>query len=292
MAVPTCVEVQRIQAGEVNMGLIINPPHRHLRFMDYKLGNYPRKCELLDEVAKQHGLRKVFTLIEKHDCSSWRKVGFFQEGTYPTFFRTTDAMVMSRLYDDMGNPTSPPQVNNWNLPDLHSRLHLSSGKPPGAAIKWIKEEKKRLDIISDLSGVARTLPFARSDAPDRALRATASNYESLVLAEIDEGYGHATIAFASPPRSEAELALSTWAGKSILSSIDHKEVHNLFGLTQKSDDWGHALFLSLGFKMTGCLSNHLLIDEQFSSACIWHRKFTRPKALEQQADTQPFRIYT
>ena len=108
----TPVELRLLQRGEINMRLIVNHAHGHVRVMDYRVGSYPEKRAELDALAAQHRLRKAFVLVEKQDSHSWRGVGFVREGIDPSFFRTADAHVMSRLYDETGLPlegTSQPR---------------------------------------------------------------------------------------------------------------------------------------------------------------------------------------
>ena len=85
------IEERVIRRGELDMRLVINRSHGHLRFMDFRVGNYEAKRDLLDQVARQEGLRKIFTLVEKQDSNGWRTMGFIREGVYPGFFRTADA---------------------------------------------------------------------------------------------------------------------------------------------------------------------------------------------------------
>lgn len=90
------LEVRSIRKGDIDLRMILCRTHRHLRILDFRVGNYLEKRDLLDELARQEGLRKVFTLVEKSDGQSWRAVGFSKEGIIPTFFRTADGYVLDR----------------------------------------------------------------------------------------------------------------------------------------------------------------------------------------------------
>ncbi len=96
------VEEYVCQRGDVNVYMLVSLRHMHMRILDYRIGNYQLKRNMLDAFAKRKHLRKVFTLVEKQDSNSWRTVGFSREAVVPAFFRTADAYVMSRAYDENG----------------------------------------------------------------------------------------------------------------------------------------------------------------------------------------------
>ena len=92
------------------------------------------------------------------------------------------------------------------------------------------------------------------------------------MAEIDDSFGHATLAFAPPPTREEELVLVAFACNSVLDDLIRKEIANLFGLSPVTDRWANELFSGLGFKVTGRLASHLRVDGGHATALIWHRR--------------------
>ena len=268
------IEERYLRRGNKYLRLIINHSQGHMRFMDFRVGNYPEKREALDELAKTMHLRKVFTLVEKQDSNNWRSVGFSREGVYPSFFRMADAYAMSRLYDVSGQPVPASATLKAQTDEQTSFTTRKFEKPEGLRIELLQDEQSRSSVFSGLNGQLQALPFGRTAAPDIVLRATARKKEGWVVAEIDESYGHATLGFAPPPSEEADLALSAFAGHSLFSTLREKHVNNVFGLSRAHATWSNELFAGLGFKVTGRLADHLRTPDGYALTLIWHRRLT------------------
>lgn len=274
MSEPNFVETRELRRGDVNMRVIINRAHLHMRVMDYRVGNYQEKRQELDELARRERLRKAFTLVEKQDSQNWKVAGFVREGVYPSFFRTADAYVMSRLYDEEGHaledvgPLKPQPDELTTFPGRRLR------KPDGLRLEFVRDRRSVSSLLSGLNGEIRALPFGRTDLPDLVLHAQSRKQEGWILAEIDDSFGHATLGFAPPPSREEEMVLNAFACNSLLETLTQKEVNNLFGLSPSTDRWTNELFAGLGFKVTGRLAIHLRVDDSHATALIWHRRLS------------------
>lgn len=268
------VEEIHLRKGDIDLRLLVNHSHGHLRFMDFRVGNYPEKRDALDEIARKYRLRKVFTLVEKQDSQNWRSAGFSREGVYPTFFRTADAYTMSRLYDEVGNPLPPiPPLRPGNEERTAfpgRKLH----KPEGLKIEPIADERGRRSLVAGMNGQLRALPFSRTAAPDLVYHARARRHEGWVCAEINDSFGHATLGFAPPPNDEADLVLSAYAGNSAVGALNDKGVNNVYGLSPVNDRWSNELFSGLGFKVSGRLADHLRTEDGYVLTLIWHRRLS------------------
>jgi hypothetical protein len=271
------IEERYYRRGDINLKLIINHSHRNLRFMDYRVGKYLEKREALETLAKDLKLRKIYTLVEKQDSNNWRSVGFVREGVYPSFFRTADAYVMSRLFDESGEPIPPSGPLKPQADEQTSFPGRKLHKPEGLRILPVQDEQTRTKLVSGLNGELRALPFCRASAPDLVLHAKAKRKEGWVCAEIDDSFGYATLAFAPVPKGEADLTLSAYAGNSLLTELHDRRINNLFGLSPSSDRWSNELFAGLGFKVTGRLAKHLQTSDGRTTALIWHRRLTSPQ---------------
>jgi hypothetical protein len=259
----------------MNMRLLINRSHGHLRFMDYRVGNYDQKCNELDRMAQEEGLKKVFTLVEKQDSNNWKSAGFHREGVYPAYFRTADAYVMSRLYDSEGTPTpiAPPAKNQPE--DRMNQRGRKVNKPGKVRWELIEDKRSVTELLDEFNGQLRSLPFGRTAGPDMVLHAKARATEGWVCAEIEDSFGHAVVAFAPPPTNEKQLGLSTFAGSVLVDQLRNKHVNNLFGLSPTTDAWANELFAELGFRVTGRLSQHIRTHQgEYSNALIWHRRLS------------------
>jgi hypothetical protein len=275
MSDPKVIEERQLRRGDIDLRLIINHSHRHMRFMDYRVGNYPDKRDALDQIAAELQLRKVFTLVEKQDSQNWRLAGFSREGVYPSFFRTADGYTMSRLYDTAGQPL-PPCAPLKPQPDEQTTFPgRRLRKPEGLRIEPVQDERSRSTVLSGLNGQLRAVPFSRIAAPDVMLHARARKQEGWVCAEIDDSFGHATMAFAPPPDDESNLVLNAYAGNTLVSTLHGRGVANLFGLSPSTDRWSNELFSGLGFKVSGRLADHLKTRDGFAMTLIWHRRLAR-----------------
>lgn len=268
------VEIRSLQRRDVNVRVIINHAHGHMRVMDFRVGNYEEKRNHLDRLAREDGLRKAFILVEKQDSYNWRNVGFSREGVYPSFFRTADAYVMSRLYDEEGNPLEKPGPLKPQPDEKTSFPGRKLRKPDGLKLELLRDERSRSSLMSGLNGELRAVPFGRAEAPDLVVHAKARRREGWAVAEIDDSFGHATLGVAPPPSGEADLVLSAFACNTLVESLTRRKVTNLFGLSPATDPWNNELLAGLGFQVTGRLANHLRVEDRQTTALIWHRRLT------------------
>ncbi len=272
------VEELQYRRGEMDLRLIINHLHGHLRFMDYRVGSYPEKRVLLDDLARRLRLRKVFTLVEKQDSGNWRSVGFLREGVYPAFFRTADAYTMSRLYDERGEPLAAAGPVKPGSDEVTHFPGRKLTKPDGLRIELVEDPGSRQDVLRSSSGDVRVLPFGRVSAPDLVVHARTRRQEGWVCAEINDSFGHAAVGFAPAPASDADLVLTAYATHSLIETLDEKGINNAFGLSPVDDRWSNELFAGLGFKVSGRLADHLRSsDGSYVTTLIWHRRLSTPR---------------
>ena len=272
MSEPRVVEEQYLREQTMSMRVIINRSHAHLRFMDFRVGNYDKKRDALDRTARAEGLRKVFTIVEKQDSKNWRSVGFVREGVYPAFFRTADAYAMCRHYDENGNPLPPQTIKKREEPEYPKvALH----KPGELRVTEIKDEASKEEVMEQFNGHFRSLPFGRASSPDMLLKATVRRKTGWACAEIDDSYGHATVGFYPTPAAERGPHLGAQALMSLLEALGDKRINNFFGLSAADDEHTNSVFSQLDFHVTGRLAGHLQTDEGTSTALIWHHRVVR-----------------
>jgi hypothetical protein len=277
------VEEMHLRRGDMDLRLIINHSHGHLRFMDYRVGSYQEKRDALDELAARLRLRKVFTLVEKQDSHNWRTVGFVREGVYPAFFRTADAYTMSRLYDEAGQPIPASGPLRPGSDELTSFPGRKLRKPEGLRLELVEDPRSRSSLMAGLDGDLRALPFGRVCAPDLVIRARSRRQEGWVCAEINDSFGHAALGFAPTPASDADLVLGAYAAQSLLGRLPARGVSNLFGLSPANDRWSNELFAGLGFRVSGRLADHLRAEGGFVTTLIWHRRLSSRAVTSEEA---------
>jgi hypothetical protein len=268
----TALEEYSCKRGDVNLHLLICRKHRNMRVLDYRIGNYQLKRNMLDFLARDRGLRKVYTLVEKQDSNSWRTVGFSREAVLPAFFRTADAYVMSRVYDEAGRPLtgglSKVAVSHpIPLPD-------PSRKPSNVRFHVEDDAETLKDLVQDRLCTDLYTPFGKGmEGPDVAVRAKMGKKEFWVVAEINDSFGHAKLDFMTPPNTDREKAASVYASMDLFKHLLDKEVANVFGFTAVDDDMTGMAFGEAGFRHTGQLTRHISTDGNGAQDMhVWHRR--------------------
>ncbi|MCB9556958.1 MAG: hypothetical protein H6707_12700 [Deltaproteobacteria bacterium] len=254
--------------GGFDMRMVVNRSFGLMRIMDYRSGNHDKKRELLDHAAKTQGLRKIFTVVEKQDSANWRAVGFTQEAAYPCFFRTADAYMMSRCYDEHGQPVAIRTLNaaSAEAPSFSAR---KLRKPDGLAIEPIDREADRVELLDGTT--PRTLPFSRVKAPDLVLRGSAGRTPAIyACAEVDESFAHANVEFVSPPDTAGQLVVAAYTGQQLLATLKGQDVNNVFAITPIEDKFYNELCAGLGFNVIGRLNRHVQYRGRYADCFLWH----------------------
>ena len=97
---PPTVEELYFRSDSAYLCLILNRRTRFVRVIDFRAGALPAKRLYIQSVAKQEGVEKVITLVEKDEVSSWTKVGFVREGTIPGFYKRSDGHLCGCVIGD------------------------------------------------------------------------------------------------------------------------------------------------------------------------------------------------
>lgn len=270
------IEEKMVRQGEINMRLLINHAQRHLRFMDFRVGNYDSKRDLLDETVQEYELRKVFTLVEKQDTGSWRSVGFVREGVYPSFFRTADAYVMSRIYDDDSLPYGAMPVVPRTA--IEQEPLSDMGKRDKIRLKLSGRITDVREFMDKLDKPLLTVPFGRVTDPDMLARSWLRTRETWIVIEIDESFGHAMLTFSPEPDNLASMRIAYTGVEQLQEPLMDRGVNNMFGLSSDVDTWGAQMFHGLGFRVTGRLARHIsLADGEAGHALVWHKRLGSQK---------------
>ena len=258
--------------ADVNLYMLLCRRHRHMRILDYRIGNYQLKRNMLDQFAKRMKLRKVFTLVEKQDSNSWRTVGFSREAAVPAFFRTADAYVMSRAYDENCEPLT------GGLSKIATEHVIkpprSVRRPSGLKVEVVEDEHQILDKVYNDGATDFYAPFGRGYVgPDIASRARIGRTEKWVVAEINDSFGHAKMDFLHPATNAKELGMVVYAVESLVEKLADREVTNVFGFSRVEDELTAEAFGAAGFRNTGQLTRHVTRQgEDPADVHVWHRR--------------------
>jgi len=270
MAEARHVQQRMVRRGDVNMRLIINHAHKHLRFMDFRVGNYDQKRAFLDKVAGEHKLNKVFTLVEKQDSQNWRAATFVKEGVFPSFFRTADAHVMSRLYGSNGRPlpasASPKRGEDPKLPEGYETPRT----PAGAKLEMLRQPDAVHEVLDAVDQNQLTVPFSRIVQPDLLLKGAARSIHMWLAAEVEDSFGHSILGMSLVPTNITGRGLTRIMLETMCETLVKRSVNNCFMLVRVSDTEKANLLMDMGFRVTARLQRHLGDGAQGELALVWH----------------------
>lgn len=275
---PTALEEYACKRGDLNLYLLISRSHANMRVLDYRIGNYQLKRNMLDKLAKQKGLKKIFTLVEKQDSNSWRTVGFSREAVVPAYFRTADAYVMSRVYDENGDA-------------------LTGGLSKVAVIHEIPEPKEpkkptglKLYVLDDIDDLQHLVmredttpiyaPFGKGIRhPEIAICAKVGRKELWIVAETNDSFGHAKIDILNPPTNDREVGACVYGILELFEYLLEMDMSNCFTFVSVEDALMNEVFGQAGFRHTGQMTRHMTLEDRESALDlhVWHKRLRSHK---------------
>src|SRR5260370_15888894 len=82
------------QNEAVSLCMLINRRARTMRVIDFRAGPTNAKRLFVQSVAQRAGVDKDYTLVERDEVQTWRKLGFLKEGNIPGFYTRSDAFLL------------------------------------------------------------------------------------------------------------------------------------------------------------------------------------------------------
>jgi hypothetical protein len=269
---PTALEEFSCKRGDVNLHLLISRHHKNMRVLDYRIGNYQLKRNMLDRFAKQRGLRKIFTLVEKQDSNSWRTVGFSREAVVPAYFRTADAYVMSRVYEPDGEPLTgglSKVAVEHEIPEPKNNR-----KPSGLRLTVYDDPDDLQGLVLSKKSSPLYTPFGKGIRhPEIAIRGRVGKKEVWLVAETNDSFGHAKIDLLSPPSTSREIGAAVYALDELYEHLMEMEMNNCFTFVSVLEEETNQVFCNADFRHTGQLTRHVsLEDEEPLDIHVWHKR--------------------
>ncbi len=268
------VEEIYYRKGDIDFCFLLNRRHHNLRVFDYRVGNYQQKRDFFDRIAWSEGLKKVYTVVEKQDSKSWRSVGFSREGAIPGYFRTADAYVMSRVYTDDGEPIAggAPKLN---APAYKPRK-VETTLPKSLTFDVVEDEGVLAKVTRTHEEGALYAPFRREVyRPDLAMKGRVGRREFWVGAETDSSFGHAKIDLLAPADAldkDEAFAIYTAVVEQMIAELAARDTASAFAVVPVDVAPANELFATLGFRVTGRLTDHLVRGSDYVGAQIWHKR--------------------
>jgi hypothetical protein len=273
------VEEHYYRRGDIDFCFLLNRTHLNLRVFDYRVGNYQQKRDFFDRIARSEGLKKVFTVVEKQDSKSWRSVGFSREGAIPGYFRTADAYIMSRVYTEDGDPIQggAPKLT---APSIAAK-DANAAKPRGLSVEIVTDIPRLTRLADDYGEVSLYAPFRRGMFhPDVAVHGKQGKRDFWVGAETDTSFGHAKVDVLTPPRpnKEGDAPILEFLLQTLLDELLRRETASVFSITGADMIPSQQVIANLGFKVSARLTDHLVREDEFVGAQLWHRRLSPASA--------------
>ncbi|MEZ4223453.1 MAG: hypothetical protein R3B13_21075 [Polyangiaceae bacterium] len=282
------------QNDGVALCLLVNRRQRTLRVIDFRSGPHPAKRNFVMSLARREGVERVFTLVERDECSTWTRLGFRREGSIPGFYKRSDAFILGAdVITGEGDADSEqsglrPAYSDSAPESDGERAYQQARKHwKGLALETLPPvrvaEARPADVTKALSAAGRQgraltgfEPFGR-DVQRWFFCCTARGGFSLTASvETQPCFDNAYLELLTGPRTEKETRLVVSAVHKLCDELLKREIVGCFALAATDDlDLG-AVFLANGFRKTGLLPRHLLRGKTRVDAFLWSRKLALP----------------
>jgi hypothetical protein len=277
----------------VSLCLILNRRARAMRVIDFRSGPHPVKRSVVLGLAARQGVERVYTLVERDECSTWSRMGFVREGSIPGFYKRSDAFllggsvpVQEEGFEDSGVRSALSQLDDA----AHERLYQSARKiakqregiPSGQIKLQPARESDLRKAISAAQRARRALtafePFGRDVERLSFVASSRGGFSLHASVETQPCFDNAFLEILIAPRSDKDWLLTSASVRAIAGELLGRGLVSCFALSAVEDIELGAVYVANGFRRTGVLKNHLLIAGRRTDAFLWSRKLAQPGA--------------
>jgi hypothetical protein len=273
----------------VSLCLIVNRRARSMRVVDFRSGPHPAKRVFVMGLARRESVDRVYTLVERDECSTWTRLGFQREGNIPSFYKRSDAFILGALVsrDDESADESglrPAVVEDSALEKLLQAAKKLAKEREGASAPQVRVQPgKEPDVKKALVAAFRARralsgfePFGRDIVRSSFVCTSRGGFSLVASVETQPCFNNAFLELLTGPRTEKEALLTAAAIRQLCDTLFEREIVSCFALTATRDLELGAAFLNNGFRRTGVLRHHLLIGGERLDAFLWSRKLAQP----------------
>lgn len=284
---PSEIEVRR---GDMSFCFLLDRENRRMRVIDFRAGFHPAKLEIVQEVAEREGIERIFTVVEREEATTWTKLGFNKEATVPGFYKRSDGYILGQVLDarvpyESGTrirlrPESTADPADKVIAAAKKMLQARGGNE-GTRVNVAAARDRDLEKavgVASRSGRALTnfSPFGR-DVERRSVLCTArGGYSVLVSVELQPCFDNALLETLVAPRGEKETWMTSSAIAQICASLRTEGVVSTFSIAPAHSVELSAALLGAGFRATGCLPGHSVLQGRREAALVWTRKLAEP----------------
>jgi len=275
----------------VSLCLMVNRQLKSMRIIDFRSGPHPAKRLFVMSLARREGVQRVFTLVERDECSTWSRLGFTREGSIPGFYKRSDAFILGTEVtgseDAEESGLRPVFTESSGGPDAE-RLYQNTRKRwkerDVASLPPVRVQLARpADVAKAQAAAARQgralttfAPFGR-DVERLFFTCTARGGFSLLCSvETQPCFDNAYFELLTGPRTEKETRLVISAVQKLMDELFERGIVACFALAPTDDMELGSVFLANGFRKTAVLARHLVRGKTRVDAFLWSRKLALP----------------
>ncbi len=288
-----------VQNETVSLCLLLNRRTKTMRVIDFRAGPSHAKRQFVLKLAKREDIAKVYTLVERDEVSTWRKLGFAKEGNIPGFYKRSDAFLLGCSVDAAlarePNVTLDSDEDDDDVAPVSSAAHDFAEKTLAQAKKHAKE---LLDSPLPVTKAAAIRENDARKAVERALRAGRAlsafepfgrdverrylqisgrgGFELVTSIESQSCFGNAFLELLTGPKTESERLATVSSLRTTCDKLLAEGMVSCFSLTPSDDLSLATAFVYNGFRRTGLLLDHVVVGTARKDAIIWSRKLASP----------------
>lgn len=281
-AEPT-VEELHFRSDSAFLCLLLNHRTKFIRVIDFRAGALPAKRLFIQSVAKQHGVQKVITLVERDEVSSWTRVGFVREGTIPGFYKRSDGHLCGCV---IGDRTASVEISDDGSKVAEKTVAFARKAAKdipetikGASVKEIDPEDvnsardqawKKGIAINSFDNFGR-------DAERMYMSCGLKKAKTNVLgAEYQDCFGHSLIEVLRSPSSQDELLALVAGLREMNEALKERGIISAFAFAPSDNTDLATAFAAAGFRKTGLLAQALQVGDDRKDAILWSNKLANP----------------
>ncbi len=274
---------ERIYRSEsVYLCLLVNERTGFVRAIDFRSGPLPAKRLFIQSVAREAGARKVITLVEKDEVSTWTKLGFVREGQIPGFYKRSDGHLCGCVVDEATRQIEARGVDDAGQKQADRTVQAArriaketTPRPRFAFEPMEPEEAEQLrdEVWERGEALASFDPFGRN-AERRywIVRPKAKGEPNVLSAEFQECFGHAFVEVLRSPTTPGELASLAAGLRKLHDALGERGIVYFFSFAPIDDEQLGAAFVAAGYRKTGLLAGALPGPEGRRDAILWSAK--------------------
>ncbi|MEZ4288232.1 MAG: hypothetical protein R3A47_08835 [Polyangiales bacterium] len=283
------VEELYFRSDSAYLCVILNRRTGVIRVIDFRSGALPAKRLYIQSIAKQEGVTKVLTLVEKDEVSSWTRVGFVREGTIPGFYKRSDGHLCGCVISDKTASVTVSDDNNRVAEKTINEAKKNAKEIPDAIRgASISEADEKTALAARDAAWKKEPALGAFDAfgrdADRLYLETSMKRgkKNYVHAEFQDCFGHSLVEVLNAPETESDVLAVTAALRHLGETLKDRGIVSAFSFAPIDHVGISTAFTAAGYRKTGLLAEMLATPNGRTDAILWTNKLYNPGEEESE----------